>query len=154
MLTLTQLTQRLGQSIAAICPNGFTSEHENHCAHFVSHMFGYSFGANCRMMAGGSAPGANIRVQEVFARCPRVGKWADRPVAVTQCLVFNTQASNVKLASKVIANVPKKHIGIYCNGVVWHYSNARRQVVSVTLEDFSRHYPGSGFALFYGTLLA
>ncbi len=151
MITLAQLNAQLGQSISAICPNGFTSSHHNHCAHFVCHMLGYSFGANCRTMGNGKAAGANIRVHEVFARCPQVGKWGDRPVALSMCLVFNTQAGNVNLASKEMANVPKKHIGIYLNGMIWHYSNTQQKVVSVTPDAFSKHYPGTGFALFYGT---
>jgi len=154
MIDVTKLNAHLGKSITTICPNGFTSTHENHCAHFISHVLGYSFGANCRMMAGGSSPGANIRVQEVFARCPRVGKWVDRPVELNQCLVFITKASNVKVASKTMTNVPKKHIGIYSNGMIWHYSNSQQKVVSVTPEAFSHHYPGSGFALFFGTFPA
>ena len=71
-----------------------------------------------------------------------------------ECLIFNTQATNVKLASKVMANVHQKHIGIYSNGTIYHYSNAQRQVVCVTPEEFSRHYPGPRFAMFFGTFPA
>jgi len=154
MITAAQLNARLGQSISLICPNGYSSRHDNHCAHFVSHMLGFSFGATCRMMAGGASPGANIRVHELFARCPQVGTWSTRPAAVTEYLVFITLASNVNLKTGTMANVPKKHVGIHVGGLVWHYSNSQGKVVVVSPDAFSRHYTGTGFALFYGTFPA
>jgi hypothetical protein len=50
-----------------------------------------------------------------------------------------------------MANRPKKHIGVYCNGGIWHYSNTKDKVVKQTPEDFAKHYSGKEFALFYGT---
>jgi len=154
MIDVTTLNAQLGKSISAICPNGYTSSHENHCAHFISHMLGYDFGANCQGLTKGKGPGANVRVHEVFARCRQVGKGANRPIVLIQCLVFNTQAGNVTLSSKTMVNVRKKHVGIFCGGRIWHYSNTQQKVVSVSPEEFSRHYPGSGYALFYGTFPA
>lgn len=154
MVTAVQLNQRLGDAISKICPNGYTNPNDNHCAHFISHMLEYRFGATCRTMSNGTSPGANIRVQEVFAHCPTVGAWADRPSDVKQCLVFVTHQSNVNLKKKVMENVPKKHVGIYLDGSIWHYSNSKSQVVNVTPEEYQKHYPGPGIALFYGTMPA
>ena len=152
MITSSQLNQRLGEPISKICENGYADPDDNHCAHYVSHILGFRFGTTCRTMHDGSAPGANIRVQELFAHCPQVGKWADRPAAALQCLVFVTKASHVHIPQKLMDNVPQKHVGIYLGGTIWHYSNSTSKVVSVTPERFKHHYPGEGIELFYGTM--
>jgi hypothetical protein len=152
MITQQQLDTYLDKSIADICLNGYTNAADNHCAHFVSHVLKYEFGATCRMMGNGKAAGANLRVQEIFPRCGRVGVWALRPTPLQTCLVFITKASNVNLANKVMANVPRKHIGIYFNGLIWHYSNSRDRVVKQTPSQFAQHYPAPDNAMFYGTL--
>ena len=152
MITANQLNYRLGQSISKICPNGYASAADNHCAHYVSHVLNFTFGVTCGQMHSGPGPNANIRVQELFARCPSVGVWVDRPVEALQSLVFVTNAANVNLASHTMENVPKKHVGIYFNGSIWHYSNSHSQVVTTTPAQFQHHYPGLGIALFYGTM--
>jgi len=152
MIAASQLNQRLGRPIGSICPNGYSDPNDNHCAHYVSHVLNFRFGTTCRTMHAGTNPGANIRVQELFARCPDVGGWTDRPAHVHQCLVFVTDASNVDLPHKLMANVPRKHVGIYVNGMIWHYSNSTSKVVSVPPEHFQHHYHGPNTALFYGTM--
>jgi hypothetical protein len=152
MITQQQLDSYVGKTIADICPNGYASAADNHCAHFVSHVLGYTFGVTCQMMGGGRTPGATLRVQEVFPKCPSVGAWSLRPASLQPCLVFITRASNVNLASKVMANVPRKHIGIFLNGFIWHYSNSRSQVVRQTPAQFAQHYPSPDNAMFYGSL--
>jgi hypothetical protein len=42
----------------------------------------------------------------------------------------------VNVATKVMANVPTKHIGIHVSGAIWHYSNSERKVVQQTLTSF------------------
>ena len=152
MITQQQLNGYLGKPIGDICQNAYTNDADNHCAHFVSHAMGYHFGVTCRTMGHGQQPGANIRVQELFPRCASVGTWSSRPAALATCLVFITRASNVNLASKVMANVPRKHIGIFFGGVIWHYSNSRHAVVQQTPQQFSNHYPAPDNAMFYGSL--
>lgn len=98
------------------------------------------------------AKGANIRVQDIFARCIRVGKWSDRPANLTVCLAFVTLMKNVNLATKQMDNVPRKHIGIYNFGSIWHYSNTGDKVVKQLPEQFGRHYAGSDIGVFYGEL--
>ena len=154
MITAAQLDQNLGNPISKLCTNGYTDPNDNHSAHFVSHMLDYQFGTTCKTMSGGPNPGANIRVQELFAHCNGVGAWSARPSALVQCLVFVTDSGNVHLKLRKMDNVPKKHVGIFLNGTIWHYSNSKSQVVKVTPKEFSHHYPGPGIALFYGVLPA
>ena len=153
MITLAALNGFLGKSISQVCPNGYAAATDNHCAHFVSHAMGYTFGVTCRSMVTGTGAAANIRVQEVFPRCLQVGTWASRPATVTDCLVFITNASNVNLAAKTMQNVPRKHVGIFVGGFVWHYSNSHSQVVKQTPADFSHHYAAPDNAMFFGTVL-
>jgi hypothetical protein len=148
------LTKYEGLHIKKICGNGFESESANHCAHFVNHVLDLDFGYDCKQHKGGSDAGANIRVHETFAKCPKVGKWADKGDSIKKCLAFITYTSSVKIGEKKMANRPKKHVGIYCDGNIWHYSNSKNKVVKQTPEQFAKHYSGSQFSVFYGTFPA
>lgn len=154
MIDETTLNRHLGKHISAICGVGYASNSDNHCAHFVSHVLGYQFGATCKMMANGKGTPASIRVQNVFANCPRVGKWEDFPVLLIAGLVFITNAANVSISSKVMYNVPRKHVGIFFGGLlrIWHYSNSQHKVVSQTPEEFSRHFGAPDNAMFWGMI--
>jgi len=152
MLTHHQLQGFLGKSIAEICQNGYTNVHDNHCAHFVSHVLGYHFGVTCQMMGNGKGPAATLRVQELFPHCHSVGAWSLRPASLRTCLVFITRASNVNLSNRSMANVPRKHVGIYLDGRIWHYSNAQQKVVMQMPAQFAQHYPSPDNAIFFGTL--
>lgn len=142
----------LGKNINEICKNGFHDPTLNHCAHFVSHVAGLDFSVNCRDLKGGKNPAANVRVQEVFAQCPKVGRWSDADLSRTQ-LMFVTRAANVDLATKTMINIPKKHVGIFHNGLVYNYSNTADHVVADTPERFKEKFdatygPGQGY--FFG----
>jgi hypothetical protein len=152
MITQQQLNSYLGKSIGEICQNGYASPHDNHCAHFVSHVLGYRFGVTCQMMGSGKAQGATLRVQELFPHCARVGAWSLRPASLNACLVFITRASNVNLHAKTMANVPRKHVGIFLDGSIWHYSNAQQKAVRQSPGEFSHHYSSPDNAMFFGTL--
>lgn len=153
-MALTEATLQgfLGKHIRDICGNAYASDSDNHCAHFVSHVLNYNFGATCRMMTGNTAAPGCIRVQEIFPRCLSVGDWAALPVPLFWGLVFITKASNVNLATKRMVNVPRKHIGIFYGGsrTIYHYSNSRHQVVSQTPQQFSNHYAAPDNAMFWG----
>jgi hypothetical protein len=142
----------VAQSIAAICPNAYTSSAENHSAHFVSHVLGYKFGITCQMTSHGREPGATIRIHELFLKCKAVGVWSLRPRSLSPCLVFIARASSVNLAAKTISNAPRQHVGIYMNGFIWHYSNSRQLVIKDTPSQFKLQYPASDTAMFYGSL--
>jgi len=140
----------LGKHISEFCSNGYTDDSENHCAHFVSHVRGYSFGYTCKTAGNGSSAGANIRVHEVFARCPEAGLFSAKG-NIVECLAFVTKSAGVTPATKTMANIPKKHIGIYSLGHIYHYSNSRHKVWKDTPAEFAAHYPGDGFQVYYGT---
>lgn len=142
----------LGRHIRDICPLGYANDADNHCAHFVSHVLGYQFGATCRTMVHGTGTPGSIRVQEVFARCLSVGNWSDVPVPLFWGLVFITNPRNVNTSAKSMVNVPRKHVGIFIGGArtVYHYSNSRGQVVFQTPVDFSHHYPAPDNAMYWG----
>jgi hypothetical protein len=135
MPSTTDLESLLGKDIKDICGNGFHDASLNHCAHFVSHAAGLDFSYNCRQLVGGTKPPANIRVHEIFAQCPRVGRWGDADASQPQ-LVFVTRKDVVNLATKTMQNIPQKHIGIYSDGFVYNYSNGADKVIKLTPTDF------------------
>lgn len=152
MTIATRLDAALGKNINKICGNKFHDPAANHCAHFVSHICDLTFSFNCKQFAGGSKPGANVRVHEIFAQCPRVGRWVDADLAKTQ-LIFVTLASNVDIARKEMVNIPQKHIGVYHGGKVYHYSNTADQVTSESPESFLAKFQAlyaGNQGLFYG----
>jgi len=138
----------VGKNITSICGNGFTDAEVNHCAHFVNHVMELGFAYSCKDATGGKQPAANLRVHETFSRCGEVGKWP--PASLAKCYAFVTKESAVDLAKKSMVNIPRKHIGIYCDTHVWHYSNTHDKVVKATPEAFAKHFSGDGFAMFYG----
>lgn len=148
------LVATLGKDISQICNGRFHKKSDNHCAHYVSHAAGFDFSFNCKEFRGGNGTPANIRVHEVFSECPKVGKWGDADLSKEQ-LVFVTKISNVDLANKKMRNVPQKHIGIFADGFVYHYSNSRDEVVKWSpdkfLREFDRIYSGRQ-GLFFGLL--
>lgn len=151
MADSTEAKDYLGKHIKDICGNEYRSESDNHCAHFVSHVKGIKVGFLCRGMTGKGTGGASIRVHEIFAKCPKVGKWDDRPTTALNCLAFVTDSRNVDLASKKMANVPRKHVGIFSGGMVYHYSNSQNKVVKQTPAQFNHHYSGENIEVYYGT---
>ncbi len=142
----------VGKNINSICGNGFHDASLNHCAHFVSHVCKLEFDLNCRGMSGGNKPAGNIRVHEIFPQCPKVGKWSDADLTKTQ-LIFVTKATNVNLANKTMVNIPKKHVGIFHKGKVFHYGNTADKVTVDTPESFKTKFDavyGPGQGLFFG----
>ena len=152
MITAKDLDALLGSEITKICPIGYTDRNDNHCAHFVSHVLSYQFGFTCRGMVNGTGTAATIRVHDLFPRCRSVGAWDSRPATLTRCLVFITKASNIDLAAKTMVNVPRKHVGIFVDNTIWHYSNTRDQVVKQTPAEFSHHYAAPDNAMFFGEM--
>ena len=149
---VTEMEGYVNQNISRICGCSFHDNNLNHCAHFVCHVTELNFGYTCFAItgAGSHATSANVRVHEVFARCRRVGRWADKPADLVNGFIFVTKASNVNIATRTMDNVPRKHIGIFIGQDVWQYKNAVQHVVKQTPTVFSQHYSGSGYAIFYG----
>ena len=155
-LSASILDDYLGKHIKEICKNGFDKDSDNHCSHFVGHVLGIQIGLTCFGMTGkgDKHDRSSIRVQEVFARCPQVGKWDDKPATVSQCLAFVTAKSHVNLEKKIMENVPKKHIGIFIGGQIYHYSNRNHKVVQQSPLQFKKHYAGNNIEVFFGTFPA
>ena len=152
MITDHQLARYVGKSIAEICPNGYAAGAEDHSAHFVSHVLGFQFGATCQMKGNAMGAAATVRVQDLFAKCRSVGVWSLRPATLRAGLVFITRAAGVNLSAKVMANVPRKHVGIFADGAIWHYSNSQQRVVRLTPAQFATHYAAPDNAMFFGAL--
>ena len=152
-LAESTLTGLLGKHIREICTIGYTDDSDNHCAHFVSHVLGYQFGATCRTMVNGRGTPGSIRVQDVFSRCLQVGNWDDLPTPLFWGLIFITNPSNVNVERKTMVNVPRKHVGIFYGGsrTIYHYSNSRHRVVSQTPSEFSHHYAAPDNAMYWGS---
>lgn len=146
----------IGQHISSICNNGYTAgdKYDNHCAHFVSHLLGITKGFTCAQhhppTSGKKYWGVTLRVSELFERCGEVGKWAERPPLIKECFAFI--AKGVDIENRIIPP-PKRHVGIYFNGSIYHYSNRLRRAVRQTPADFGKHYAhaGGGFEVYYGT---
>lgn len=136
-----------------ICGNGYVDHTSNHCAHFVSHALGFQFGTNCRGLTEGSNKAANIRVHELFGRCGKVGPWPP-PAVAGPVLIFVTAADKVDLARKTMLNVLNKHVGVFSDGVIYHYSNPRGKVVRQGVAEFQALFDkafGKPQGYFYGT---
>ena len=149
-IDVVDLNGFLGQNIKDICDCGFTDNAVNHCAHFVSHAMLFTFGQTCKGMTGKDGIGATVRVNEIYNHCLKVGTWSDKPVALTGCLAFVTSSGNVSPDGRMTDH-PRKHIGIFLHGSIWHYSNTRDKVVTATPGEFAKHYPGSDITLYYGS---
>lgn len=106
-----------GLHISKVCTVvRFVDDAQNHCAHFVNHVLGVKAPLTCGQLLGRAGAAANIRVHETFALCPAVGKFEDRPVE--PCLAFVAPRGAVDLTGHRMTNVPKKHIGIFCDGAL------------------------------------
>ena len=148
----TEMDGYVDRHISEICTCAYTDNSDNHCAHFVCHVTEYNFGLTCFAMTGKGefSKSSNIRVQEVFAHCRRVGKWSGKPSEITKGFIFVTQGSNVNVGKKTMANVRKKHIGLFIGTDVWQYKNKLQHVIKQTPEEFNKHYDGKGYEIFFG----
>lgn len=147
-----RLSETLNKTIEDFCRNNFTGTRENHCAHFVCHVLEMDSGYDCKTHKNGSHLGSCLRVQELFAECPQVGNWNNAPDGMK--IVFVTDKSNVNLTAHTMRNVPKKHVGIFSDGHVYHYSNSQDIVIRQTPRDFLsrfQNFYGGNQALFFGT---
>lgn len=151
MISAPQLDSWLGKSMTDICLNGYSATTDNHCAHFVSHAVGLSFGYTCRHQTGKQNAGGNLRVQEIFAQCSGVREIQECNPALAGLVFVSASSSFVtRGGTTTLTNVPRKHIGFLFGGLVWHYSNTRHQVVKQLMSQFLSHYPGQTNALWLG----
>ncbi len=94
-----------------------------------------------------------LRVDEIFNRCDEVGLWAQRPLCLSSCLAFVTPSTNV--SGNRMGSSPRKHVGIFIDGNIWHYSNGSDKVITDSPERFLVKFKGlygSNTQLYYGAL--
>lgn len=150
------LERLVGRQMRDICPNGFWNPGESHCAHFVSHILGLEFGCTCAELTStdAGAGAGNVRVHEIFARCDQVGRWEVREQA-GDCLIFVSKPTAFNAATRMLINIPNKHIGICCGSDVFHYSSRHDAVLKKTVDQFLTYfeqaYSGQQ-ALYFGTI--
>lgn len=163
----TDIKRSLGMNISKICPFSIAKNNsENHCAHYVSHIMGYELpGATCKNTTWADkqkpAKGATIRVNDLFSATPTTDLLANKPAALTECLIFVTLSSNIKKAGCALemGTHPKKHIGILSQGKVWNYSNTHNKVAADILAlfqaNFSNAYKTTGNTVefYYGKFI-
>ena len=157
----------LSKPISQICPFSIgLNNNQNHCAHFVSHIMGYELpGPTCKNFSWADSQkkdkSATLRVDDLFKASAETGLLVDKPVTLTECLIFVTLATNVKKmgAKWIMGNHPRKHIGILSKGKVWNYGNTHNKVTADTLElfktKFTHAYKTSGTTVvfYYGKFL-
>ena len=155
MLTLEQLDSWLDKGMKDICLNGYSNEADNHCAHFVAHALNLNFGYTCHNHVGGTQPGANLRVHEIFARCPTTSQISQCGGGLTGIIFVSGQRNfSTSGGTATLANVPKKHVGLLLNDTVWHYSNTQNKVIKQPMSQFLFHYSKQTNALWIGSLPA
>jgi len=139
---LLQLDRYVGLNISQICAN-YNDNAMNHCAHFVSHVLMLSGGTTCWTVSHiHTTPPAAIKVHQLFPLCQNVGEWIAKPPSMTTCLIFAVMSGkgHINYATKEIKNIGNKHVGIFTNDSVYHYSNdLGKCVVKHTMEQFDAH---------------
>jgi hypothetical protein len=155
-ITFADLNGYVGKTMADICENGFTSPHDNHCAHFASHALGIKYGLLCGTMAAhAKTRGGSIRCDEIYNRLTDRGAWDGKRALADGTLLFVLSARNV--TRNVMQNVPQKHVGIVFSGQVFNFSNPQHIVIADPKIDdfharFKARYSGDDIALFYGVV--
>ena len=163
----TDIQRSLGMNIAKMCPFSIaTNNSESHCAHYVSHIMGYELpGPTCKNATWADkrkpARGATIRVNDLFGAVSVKGPLANKPAALTECLVFVTLASNITTvgAKLSMGTHPRKHVGILSQGKVWNYSNTQNKVVADALSLFQTTFAnayktaGTTVEFYYGEFI-
>jgi hypothetical protein len=163
-ITTANLTAEVGKTVAQFCTCGYVDTHQNHCAHFVSHVLDIEVGLLCGSMAWGTrGRGVSLRVNQVFNSLTTRGRWDDAsqlptPLARSNAfLMFATIPGNIADARGVLTmgSHHLKHVGIYRGGTVWNFSNnhAHPQVISETAAAFRQRLAGvygAGTQFFYG----
>jgi hypothetical protein len=139
----------LGAPIGKLCQNPIVSDlSQNHCCHFVSHVMNYEQVAgamNCTLRRSG--PGVPIRVNELFNIAPNRGWWGPPDGDLEEpCLVFASVGSNVQQwpgQPPTMHDHPFKHVGIFTEGKIWHYSTRHGRVFADPPPVFRAKFAGA-----------
>jgi len=162
----TDIGRSLHNIISDLCPFSFGQKNSaNHCAHYVSHIMGYDFGATCKNFTWAEKrqvpKGASFRVNQLFNKTPARDLLANKPNSLTECLIFVTIASNVSTTGSTLrmGDNKRKHIGILTKGKVWNYSNTKDKVVADSLTTFQAKFSnayltsGTTVEFYYGKFI-
>lgn len=126
------LNDCVGKHISNFCGTGFVNDNAHHCAHFVSHILNLKMSPLC----GGGQHGVCVSVQTLASHSPWFKEFNPQgQIPSSFCLVYVAPKASVNVTGKTIAG-PKRHVGIYHAGRVWHYENNSNfeRVVSYTLS--------------------
>ena len=164
-----ELDFMVNDHISDICNSSLAKiNSQNHCAHFVSHALNIhkKGSADCKTFTykdkhNPAVKSSYIRVNDIFNNCKKRGEWNRSLACDSYLLIFATRQSNIDTnkTPPVMQDHPVKHIGIYHNGYVWHYSNTLRQVKKDLLTEwintFKRVYadkknPDNEVVFYYG----
>lgn len=154
-LSSTLLDTYVGKKIEDICSMfGKTGDDQNHCAHFVSHVLGFRFGLMCNKMVwanrNDTEGGRTLRVNDIFNNCPERGYWKNKPANLDPCLIFAVLDSQLTINGEllVMADQPKKHVGIFHTGGAYNYGNTKDKVRRDGAAHFTNLY-GKGTVALY-----
>ena len=158
-LTRPLLNSYLGMHIKDICLNQFDGNEYNHCAHFVGHVLRVGHGKTCRRMVHRShhlIDGASILVDDLFDVSPNTRELLECSTTGEGLIYVSAPTSFEQIGSNVhrIKSVKKRHVGVYLDGTVWHYSNSQRKVVWQPVADFFNHYRRQQNALWLGDIVS
>jgi len=155
----TDIGRSWNHHIKDMCPFSIAQDDaQNHCAHYVSHIMGYEFGATCKNSTLADKKqiprGATLRVNDIFNNSPRTGPLASNPANLHECLIFVTLPFNVRAIGGgrfEMGEHPQKHVGILAHNFVWNYSNTGEKVVHDLPSVFQQKFRGaySQNAVFY-----
>ncbi len=165
--TLAGLDRYVGKSVADFCQfhYGAVGDDQSHCAHVVSHVMGFRFGATCESLLAWpqvkknnkipelkGAMGFTVRVNDVYNNLPSTGDWTDDVAG--PCLLFATLPTNFTDATRAtMLTQSKKHVGILSGGKVYNYGNTKDAVVADTPTEFRTKFKknyGSNVVFRYG----
>jgi|GEM_PF-4154974 hypothetical protein len=148
-----KLNALLNKTVTDFCSVNFHDKTLNHCAHFVSHVLNIRVGMLCDLKnnthAKSNINAVSIRVNDIYNSLSNRGKWKDKPSLDDGLLVFATISSNV--SGNVMSDNPKKHVGILCDGNVYHYANIPDVIRADKVSFFEKIYQ-KNTELFYGVL--
>jgi hypothetical protein len=131
-----ELETYVGKNISLICDHHYISEsdHTNHCAHFLGHVLGLTFGLTCGDMTDARHQGGTLRVNDIYNRCTDRGLWSNKPTPLIYCLIFATHTSNISGGNMGMHS--HKHVGIWRYPYVYNYSTMARQVLKEEVPAF------------------
>src|SRR5262249_54097161 len=108
---------------------------------------------NIKAGMGDTAKGYTVKVDQLYNSLVDKGDWNKR--SADPCLIFATPPDNVDVHRTFMGGAPKKHVGYFASGTVWHYGNTDDEVKKDSLDVFQHKFKrayGSTVVFLYGAL--